>query len=73
VALENETLIAKARFGLPLDAAVQSYYEAARDGFWLQRWVTEGGVQNVVVESSSIEVNRRARRAGRGQTFTTAC
>jgi transposase len=63
VALEKEILIAKARFGLPLDAAVQSCYEAGRDGFWLHRWLIGRGVENVVVESSSIEVNRRARRA----------
>ena len=37
VALEQEVLIAKARFGLPLDAAVQSCYEAGRDAFWLHR------------------------------------
>lgn len=63
VALEKEMLSAKVRFGLPLDAAVQSCYEAGRDGFWLHRWLIGRGVENVVVESSSIEVNRRARRA----------
>jgi mono/diheme cytochrome c family protein len=63
VALEKEMPIAKARFGVPLDATVQSCYEAGRDGFWLHRWLIGRGVENVVVESSSIEVNRRARRA----------
>ena len=62
-ALEHEIGLAKARFGLPLDTRVQSCYEAGRDGFWLHRWLTARGVENVVVESSSIEVNRRARRA----------
>jgi transposase len=62
-ALEKEILLAKARFGLPVDAPVQSCYEAGRDGFWLHRWLTARGVANMVVESSSIEVNRRARRA----------
>ena len=62
-ALEKEILLAKARFGLPMDVPVQSCYEAGRDGFWLHRWLTARGVANVVVESSSIEVNRRARRA----------
>ncbi len=61
--LDKEILIAKARFGLPLDAPVWSCYEAGRDGFWLHRWLLGHGVQNVVVDSSSIEVNRRARRA----------
>jgi transposase len=62
-ALEKEILIAKTRFGLPLDAAVRSGDEAGRDGFWLHRWLSGRDVENVVVESSSIEVNRRARRA----------
>jgi transposase len=62
-ALEHEVLSAKARFGLPLAAAVQSCYEAGRDGFWLHRWLLDQGVANVVVDSSSIEVNRKARRA----------
>ena len=38
-------------------------YEAGRAGFWLHRWLIAHGVENVVVDSSSIEVNRRARRA----------
>jgi transposase len=63
VALEKEIVSAKTRFGLPLDAAVRSCYEAGRDGFWLHRWLIGRGVENVVVESSSIEVKRRARRA----------
>jgi transposase len=63
VALEREVLAAKVRFGLDLDAPVQTCYEAGRDGFWLHRWLTAHGVRNVVVDSSSIEVTRRARRA----------
>lgn len=62
-ALAQELLSAKARFGLPLEAPVQSCYEAGRDGFWLHRWLLDHGVANVVVDSSSIEVNRKARRA----------
>lgn len=54
---------AKRRFGLPVDAPVHSCYEAGRDGFWVHRWLTGLGVENVVVDSSSIEVPRRARRA----------
>ena len=38
-------------------------YEAGRDGFWLHRFLLAHGVQNQVVDSSSIEVNRRQRRA----------
>jgi transposase len=62
-ALEQELLSAKGRFGLPLEAPVRSCYEAGREGFWLHRWLTEHGVENIVVDSSSIEVNRKARRA----------
>ncbi|RDK06313.1 IS110 family transposase [Cupriavidus lacunae] len=54
---------AKARFGLAPQAPVRSCYEAGRDGFWLHRWLTEQGMGNLVVDSASIEVNRRARRA----------
>ena len=36
--------------------------EAGRDGFWLHRYLTTRGVANVIVDSASIEVNRRKRR-----------
>jgi transposase len=55
--------LAKKRFGLPEDATVISCYEAGRDGFWIHRFLIEGGIQNIVVDSASIEVNRRKRRA----------
>jgi transposase len=54
---------AKKRCGLSAGVRVVSCYEAGRDGFWLHRWLLERGIANVVVDSSSIEVNRRARRA----------
>jgi transposase len=54
---------AKKRCGLKGAVKVMSCYEAGRDGFWLHRWLLEQGIGNVVVDSSSIEVNRRARRA----------
>jgi transposase len=54
---------AKARCELPPGASVHSCYEAGRDGFWLHRWLIEQGIDNIVVDSASIEVNRRARRA----------
>lgn len=62
-ALEREFALAKVKLGLPASAPVRSCYEAGRDGFWLHRWLTGRGVRNVVVDSSSIEVNRRARHA----------
>jgi transposase len=54
---------AGARLGTPAHATVHSCYEAGRDGWWLHRWLCEMGVDNIVVDASSIEVNRRARRA----------
>jgi len=54
---------AKSRFGLTDPVVIRSCYEAGRDGFWLHRWLLEQGIDNVVVDSASIEVNRRARRA----------
>ena len=63
VALQREILAAKARCGLPLTAPVVSCYEAGRDAFWLHRWLVTHDIANVVVDSSSIEVSRRARRA----------
>jgi transposase len=54
---------AKGRFGVPADAPVISCYEAGRDGFWLHRYLTAHAVTNYVIDSASIEVNRRARRS----------
>jgi transposase len=62
-AVTREITRARARFGLPHDAAVVSCYEAGRDGFWLHRWLETQGVTSYVVDSASIEVNRRRRRA----------
>jgi hypothetical protein len=54
---------ATSRFGLPEAARVVSCYEAGRDGFWLHRFFVSQGVENAVVDSASLEVNRRYRRA----------
>jgi len=54
---------AKKRFNLPKDTTVKSCYEAGRNGFWLDRCLTSLGIENAIVDSSSIEVNRRKRRA----------
>lgn len=55
--------LAKKRFGVPPIARVLSCYEACRDGFWLHHFLLAQGIENRVVDSSSIEVNRRAKRA----------
>src|SRR5262249_10680777 len=61
--LQQEITRAKQRFGLPEDARVVSCYEAGRDGFWLHRSLVAHDVENLVIDSASIEVNRRQRRA----------
>jgi transposase len=61
--LMEEIHLSKVRFRLSERAAVISCYEAGRDGFWLHRYLVAQGVDNHVVDSASIEVNRRKRRA----------
>ena len=61
--LLQEVAQAKRRFGLPETAPVVRCYEAGREGFWLHRFLQAQGITNHVVDSSSIEVNRRKRRA----------
>jgi transposase len=62
-AVERVLRDARRRFRLPAEARVASCYEAGRDGFWIHRALTQMGLSNRVVDSASIEVNRRARRA----------
>jgi transposase len=54
---------AKKRFKLDGEVKILSCYEAGSDGFWLHRYLLSCGINNLVVDSSSIEVNRRKRRA----------
>jgi transposase len=61
--LFQEIAEAKRRLRLPANCPVVSCYEAGRDGFWLHRCLAAHGVQNLIVDSASIEVNRRRRRA----------
>jgi transposase len=60
-ALDHVIAGARQAFGVPADVPMRSCYEAGRDGFWPHRLLTSMGVTNVVVDSSSIEVSRRAR------------
>ncbi len=53
---------ARKHFGLGEDVKILSCYEAGRDGFWLHRYLLSCGIENLVVDSASIEVNRRKRR-----------
>jgi transposase len=61
--LLDEITHAKARCGLPETARVVHCYEAGREGFWRHRFLQRQGISNSVVDSASIEVNRRQRRA----------
>lgn len=62
-ALQREIERARRRFELPEDAGVRSCYEAGRECYWLHRALKRMGVDNRIVDSASIEVNRRKRRA----------
>jgi transposase len=70
--LLNEIAAAKRRFRLPTDAPVRSCYEAGREAFWLHRGLCANRVENVVVDPSSIAVDRRARRAKTDRLDATA-
>lgn len=60
--LAREIAAAKQWFALSTTVMVRSCYEIGRDGFWLHRHLTSTGIDNRVVDSASIEVNRRQRR-----------
>ena len=61
--MQEEIRRAKERFDLPAQARVASCFEAGRDGFWLHRYLVSIDVESRVMDSASIEVNRRRRRA----------
>ena len=61
--VEREIERARKHFGLAEGIKIVSCYEAGRDGFCLHRYLVRKGIENLVVDSSSIEVNRRRRRA----------
>lgn len=62
-AVKKAAAAAKVKYGLPAKTRVLSCYEAGRDGFWIHRALTEPGFDNLVVDSTSIEIDRRSRRA----------
>jgi transposase len=63
LALSEAVLKAKRKLGLAEDAPVILCYEAGRDGFYPYRRLTESGYRVYVIDSASIEVSRRKRRA----------
>ena len=59
--IEKKRVQAARRLGRAVQ--VVSCYEAGRDGFWLHRFLIWRGIDNRVLDSASILVDRRARRA----------
>jgi transposase len=62
-AVSREVELARRRLGLPETVPLRSCYEIGRESFWLHRALVERGIENVVVDAASIEVNRREKRA----------
>ena len=62
-ALEEHAAKARKHFKLEKGHVLSSCYEAGRDGFWIHRRLEEMSIVNHVLDSASIEVSRRARRA----------
>lgn len=60
--IEEKIEQAKKKYGLGKEARVKSCYEAGLDGFWIHRYLTSVGVENVVVDPASVEVNRKAKK-----------
>lgn len=60
-AVQHEIRLARAKFGLSEDAPVVSCYEAGRDGVWIHRCLEHHGIRNIVIDSASIEQNRRQK------------
>ena len=61
--LQVEIDLAKRKFKMIEDVRVVSCYEAGCDGFWIHRYLESQGIENLIVDSASLEVNRRKRRA----------
>ena len=52
----------QAERALAAPVQVVACYEAGRDGFWLHRVLSDAGIENHVVDPTSLLVDRRARR-----------
>jgi len=60
--LNDQITRAREKLRLAADCRMVSCYEAGRDGFWIHRALVDQGIENRVIDSASIEVNRRKRR-----------
>lgn len=59
----SELSLARQKLGYEATERVVVCYEAGRDGFWIYRWLESLSIECLVVDSASIEVNRRRKRA----------
>ena len=66
-ALEEMIKLSKKRLKLDEEVQVVSCYEAGQDGFYPHRQMLSRGIDNRVVDSASIEVNRRPSSGQDGQ------
>lgn len=62
-ALEIELGKARERLSCSAECVIKCCYEAGRDGFWIHRALLDRKVENIVIDSASIEVNRKNKRA----------
>jgi transposase len=61
-ALVAEVTRAASKLGLDPSAQVLVAYEAGQEGFWLMRALQERGIRAEVINPTSLQVDRRARR-----------
>src|SRR5688572_22970987 len=61
-ALKTFIDIVRQRLGLSDAARVRCCHEAGRDGFWIHRALVAAGIENVILDASSIELPRKKRR-----------
>lgn len=61
-------LLEKARQRIGDHVDICTCYEAGYDGFWIHRALKDRGIENSVLDSASIEVNRRSRRVKTDRT-----
>jgi transposase len=61
--LELEIELAKKKLNCADDCIIRCCYEAGRDGFWIHRALVARGIENIVIDSASIEVSRKNKRA----------
>lgn len=61
-ALEEEISKARRKLHCSADCPVRCCYEAGRDGFWIHRALIDRKIENIVIDSASIEVSRKNKR-----------